>query len=369
MAPTLVAAATLCGAARQRGSRVYDAIGLVNETTGWTWIDQRLKWTDDAGQTWRDITPSDLERSDAKFDAGELAFFLDRSTGWVLATRAHNFQTPSDLFIWRTTDGGSSWRKTRLDGPAMDPAVAPPLFGPQTLQFLDAQTGWFVLAGASGNHGGTTFYGTTDGGASWRRLSGLFGHNGAYGVVHFASLTDGWEAWSDGRENVQVTHDGGETWERTWFAQDTGVRDDRSWLGSFAYGALGPTEGVIPASHYEDSSVRKTNIYATHDAGRTWTLVGPAPAADGKMFFLSAETWFQATEQKIYRTEDGGMGWQAVDVRWASALPDNTCSLEPKQLQFADAGHGWALLTNEAQSTTALVATDDGGQTWRVLNP
>jgi hypothetical protein len=77
----------------------FEAMQLLTDTSGWVLANQRLMWTDDAGASWRDITPPDLKPSDAKFDAGELGYFLNVSTGWVLATRPHDFQTPSDLII------------------------------------------------------------------------------------------------------------------------------------------------------------------------------------------------------------------------------------------------------------------------------
>lgn len=374
--PAALGTATPCDLEAVTGGPEYGAMQLLNDATGWVLVDQRLKWTDDGGESWRDITPPDLELSDAQFNAGELADFLNRSTGWVFASRPRGPDAPSDLSVWRTTSGGVTWQKASLDGPSGDGSEGPPIFYPLALQFVDAQHGWFALSYAGGTMGGTSFYATKDGGASWSQVGGPHGFTGASGPVHFAGANDGWQAWESPEANAYVTHDGGQNWQATSFSQPAGLGDAWAWNGPFSSGDLGAGNGVIPADHYggDGPEDAKTGIYVTHDAGRTWTFANPTPAQGGVMYFVSPEIWVQATEEHVFVTQNGGVDWEAADAAWPEAQAD-MCSREPLRLAFADADHGWALVrTNQVGASgtaveLALLATEDRGHTWRILSP
>lgn len=362
--------------AASSSGRDIEAMQLLTDASGWVLADQRLMWTDDGGATWRDITPPDLKPSDAKFGAGELGYFLDASNGWVLATRPHDSRTPSDLIIWRTADAGMTWYSTRLDGPAVDPTVAPPTFYPLALQFVDAQVGWFVLAYAGGMLGSSQFFGTDDGGASWRPLAGLQGLNGSWGPVRLVSVDAGWEVWNFGEGDVAVTHDGGRSWQMASLPQPAGLGDAQAWVNQeghyFAEGpAMGPDDGVIPANHYggDDPDNPKAGLYVTQNAGRSWTFAGRAPGNGGAMFFISPETWVQAAGN-LYVTDNGGADWQAIAVDWPQAVGmSSACVFEPQQIAFADLDHGWALLSSKGIAGVFLVTTENGGRSWHALAP
>ncbi len=337
---------------------------LLSDSAGWALVDHRLKWTDDDGLTRRDITPVDLPTSDARWSAGELAYFLDASNGWLLATRPHDFRTPSDLIVWRTTDGGATWTKTRLDGPEVDPNAAPPVFAPLALQFVDARTGWFALLGAGGTESETMIFSTLDGGASWSGLPGVYGFTGSMGPLHFANAQEAWQVRDENPFNVSVTHDAGRSWDEVTFQRPTGSGAASSWLGAFAYGDIGRNVGMVPAQF--DYGAGGTGIYVTGDAGMTWSLASRAQDSCGVFDFVSASTWLQATVSNLFTTREAGAHWGAVDVTWPTTAAAGVPA--PLRIEFADAQHGWAVIS-ESSDSAALVATDDGGHTWRILRP
>ena len=66
----------------------------------------RLAWTGDGARGWRTITPRQIP-------AGRIrgAFFLDQRTGWVVASaKARETGSLVRLAVYRTTDGGATWR-------------------------------------------------------------------------------------------------------------------------------------------------------------------------------------------------------------------------------------------------------------------
>jgi photosystem II stability/assembly factor-like uncharacterized protein len=257
----------------------------------------------------------------------------------------------------------------------VDASIAPPIFYPVALQFVDQQRGWFALSIAGGNLGGASFYATSDGGSSWTKVAGLQGFNGSPGPVHFATPNDGWEAWIGQEIDAYVTHDGGLSWQGTSFLPRGGLGDANAWNSGFASGVLGPNDGMVPADYGgSDPENPKTGIYVTRDAGRTWTLANPAPAYGGVMYFVSPETWVQATEENVFATQNGGADWQASDAAWPEVEGD-ICSRELQRIAFADADRGWAVLRTKSsvnsvpKIASTFVATEDGGRTWQVLRP
>lgn len=77
------------------------------------------------------------------------------------------------------------------------------------------------------------------------------------------------------------------------------------------------------------------------------------------VFFFSPQSGL-ALGRKIYRTGDGGRTWTFIQqVTW-----DGQFSF----LSGSSTDLGWASVFN-AQGETALVKTDNGGQSWSMLDP
>ncbi len=111
-------------------------------------------------------------------------------------------------------------------------------------------------------------------------------------------------------------------------------------------------------------------LYASGDGGASWETypLPPAvewrlkvrptgPVGEGKvrMIFVN-ETDGMLFGREMFRTTDAGVTW----------IPINTVNWDG-EFSFVDPWLGWAIARNEDER--ALVYTEDGGETWQILNP
>ena len=100
--------------------------------------------------------------------------------------------------------------------------------------------------------------------------------------------------------------------------------------------------------------------------GDGWALLDGSPASpanarhDDIVFLDPANGWLVNTRGEVYRTEDGGMGWQKL-----SQFEQRTF---PRCVGFADAQRGWVgnlnFTAGQTEPDKSLFETTDGGRTW-----
>jgi photosystem II stability/assembly factor-like uncharacterized protein len=115
------------------------------------------------------------------------------------------------------------------------------------------------------------------------------------------------------------------------------------------------------------ASGARNTVLRTTDGGATWER-HPVPGADSLDFrsvrAVDARTAFVASagdgaegQARIYKTADGG-------ATWALVLADTTKGAFFDALGFWDADHG-VVLSDPVGGRFLVLATDDGGRTWR----
>jgi photosystem II stability/assembly factor-like uncharacterized protein len=288
-----------------RGSAAPSSMAFSSASDGWVLTGDGLFTTADAGSSWAEATPTNL-------DASELqgAFFLDKAHGW-----AASFGVSGDrpaLIVHQTADGGKSWKESAVP-------VSPLSAGPVSLNFVDPLHGWAVVREeSSSNFRFGQLFRTTDGGATWTELSIPIGES-----VRFLNATTGWVAGGPAGDQLYVTHDAGSTWEPVKVAEGA--------LTNHLPVFQNEREGLLPVTNAGPEG--GVAFYETKDGGATWTL---APRAMGlskgsaltNLSFTSPEIGWALRQQSactgfktgcrittdLVRTTDGGRSWTAMPL-------------------------------------------------------
>ena len=216
----------------------------------------------------------------------------------------------ADSTVLRTTDGGATWQKLTITTDALD-------F--RDIAAIDEQTA-YVLSIGTGE--ASRIYKTTNGGSSWTLqfknenakafLDAISFWDSQHGVVFGDSI--------DGKLDILTTGDGGQTWSR---------------LASETLPPALPNEGAFAAS---GTSI---TVY-----GKSHAWIGTGAAA----------------KARVLRTSDRGRTWQVADTPLASSASSGIFSIT-----FRDTKHGVIVggdYTKEEEAVNNLALTKDGGATW-----
>jgi photosystem II stability/assembly factor-like uncharacterized protein len=234
--------------------------------------------TDDAGANWTELqagTANTHLRAVDSFDGvniiavGErqgfyptICFSNDGGLNWnehnalgmydyydVAALGATTAVAVSETFIWRTTNGGTSWTST----------TPLPYTDFHALDFVDANTGWAT---------GTGFFKTQDGGLSWTYLGDA--QHRMWGIS-FVDANVGWAVGDAG--TILHTTNGGSTWN----AQSSGVT-------SVLRSVHAVTPMVAMAVGYDGQVLWTTN------GGSSWSPNAPAALSSDPLHAVVATT-------------------------------------------------------------------------------
>ena len=336
---------------------------MISDSMGWaagSGTDRILRTTD-GGDHWNDVTPSNAR-------LGNWAtFFLDADNAWLASSLQPGSPTNDfSIEIYRTSDGGRTW---------LHVGTATAGWGfPAAINFVDRQHGWLFMKqdGTLETPGSdmVAFYGTTDGGASWNKLSqtdtsGIAGHlPQACSKLDpvFLNSSTGWiqgACGAGGGYFLYVTRDGGQNWAAVALRMptagtstcDCGIESLRFWDNK--HGAL-----VLNDAYQDSRGYAQNFLYTTTDAGRSWQLGPGLPPNAFSVYFLdSADAWtLDAKANSLLFSRDGGVHWSA-----AGTIPSNSNGV-PRDFQFVTSRVGWALGADSRG--LPILKTVDGGATW-----
>ncbi|MEA1996438.1 MAG: YCF48-related protein, partial [Gemmatimonadota bacterium] len=253
--------------------------------------------------------------------------------------------------ILHTDDRGRTWQPQH-SGTSADLAK---------VQFIDGNRGW--IAGGRTRMGETNEsmrhdqrggYGyilhTADGGKTWHVQ---YAEQGRYLFgLYMLDENNGWACGERG--HLLKTIDGGENWTATSNSGTLKWLYDIEFLDDPERGfAVGTDETVI----------------ATTDGGKSWSAV-KAPSEWSYNGFLpiykaidfqGEKGWIVGQNGVILGTENGGRSWtvQGGDL----FKPGLRMLLDLDNVHFADSRHGWAV----GRLGSRIMATDDGGASWRLI--
>jgi photosystem II stability/assembly factor-like uncharacterized protein len=336
------------------------AAGLFAAGTGWAMNGLALYWTQDDGAHWRVITPPDvLHLGDPIARIVDLDF-VDHEHGWLTA-EIRAADGSRQMAVERTTNGGRTWQSATV------PAVH--------LSLLGARQG-FALTGIQPR---PRLYATHDGGASWK----LVATAPFTGRFVFLNPRDGWAVSDPSRMtgpsyNLPVgggvlyrTTDGGRQWQRVQLPAASGFAGESMTVGIPRF--FGSRDGVVPVRFRDRlTGSQHVVVYVTNNGGDSWSG-RPAPSdADLRRYTwgfpeavpfsaANATDWVLFVGPRLYATADAGRSWSTVHPAYAPNAP------RVWDVDFASRTSGWAIFA--AGQGSVLVRTRNGGKDWSPLAP
>jgi photosystem II stability/assembly factor-like uncharacterized protein len=211
--------------------------------------------TNDAGATWTRTYVNDPNEADAddSLPLGGLKNGItpvDLQQAWIGGV----IYEPGRIYLYKTTDGGRTWNQSSVRVPKDYELAEVETPGPI---FASSQVAYLPVHLSSQNGVMLAVYASQDGGTSW--LTGpTFIPEG--GSIDFVSPESGF-AWNG--TNFYLTRDASKTW--------IPVRPDVDFTDSFSgMDFVSPQVGFV----LTDQGDRGRQLFVTHNAGATWSLVG-----------------------------------------------------------------------------------------------
>lgn len=348
---------------------------LVLPGTGWAVVDQpsnpssetardgtsqHIYWTEDDGQTWREITPVPMLTK----NLGNI-FFLDKSHGWILATDALGDERSAKFYLYSTEDGGRNWKSLLLQRTMFE--LQDDYTFPSQVFFSDPEHGWILWQWHMMNSSQDSLLATSDGGRTWKRLPNPPGD----GPLQFLSARDGWiiggpESWQGvgrpGDTRLWVTQDGGLHWHAlpvTLPESAEGGEASQAYFVDLRFTNL--RKGLVVASQQLSGHLSRFFTCFTADAGKSWQI---------SHFDTPNATPSFVDSNVIWSVSDWPDRKASLGVREQIVKPTLPAGPSPRQslgdLIFVNESNGWASFFD---GRAELVSTTDGGKTLRIITP
>jgi photosystem II stability/assembly factor-like uncharacterized protein len=358
-------------------------IYMMTESSGWGVEENgHIVHTKDGGTTWNDVTPPQGAYIENGF------FALDDQTAWATPycfgyPIGHGYyceKETNQTNVWTTHDGGTTWFASLpicLDFRCNDLISSGGGYIsllPESIRFIDAQHGWFVIS--RGSHMEQDSYNgfyTSDGGKSWNFLVSEFTNDIVPGLVTALEPLDGKNTFlffhppheQEVGNNLLYfqSNDGGKKWNKfAYFALPTNPIDDPAWdnldCGTIESNAISLLVlDLTQECHYFNENYQYIYYFVhlqSENGGKTWNYWQQT----GDVDFINAKTGWQLVAQgdpahELQQTHDGGLTWVKVKtVEWDGVL------------NFVNDQIGYALAYN--QGVMAVMHTADGGKTWEI---
>ena len=328
------------------------SLHMIDPTTGWALSEHAVLRTADGGFHWKNVTPPNtlLTRE-------SIADFLTASLAWVTTPQANG----ATMQVLRTMDSGQTWQRSTI-----------PAAYVKQMTFVDAQRGWILTGWGAGGGAAeaVAVYRTGDGGKTWRKVSSALpastdtpppGHlpfGGRKSGIHFLNTYTGWITGTVGVNDLTwlyVSHDGGSTWYQQSLSLPPGVPSAQLSLVPPTF--FSATDGILPVIFSDAVTGRgiATDIYVTHDGGTTWKSTTPLPLASVAIDFVDRQHGWATDGILLYRTSNDGQRW--------TKLSPGASFKQVTSLDFVSSTLGWAI-GGQGKNSSRLLKTTDGGQTW-----
>jgi photosystem II stability/assembly factor-like uncharacterized protein len=347
---------------------------------GWLWGARngklRLLLTRDGGEHWRPVLREDEQVPETGGEFGPPQVLFPNSRSVVVS-----WSDGKRLKLLRSDDLGETWSESSVADPVQ--AV--------DIQFVDDKYAWLLTTGldAAMGHTQKKVFRSEDGGESWRLVSSDTGYipdpdateqalpeYGAALGLTFTSEKRGW-AVLDNPLGAQLqlyrTADSGRTWQADALPPPDGIDPEKSYSVPEKprfIDAQGQ-KGYFTVAYIADGTVRygkfETSDGGVHWASQTLLARTGADRDRAELAFASESDGLALIGDELRKTADGGSSWRKVSGDGSLRLALAKTPIV-QRMQFTDGGKvGWLLCRAEKGEKWALLGTRDGGASWQEL--
>ncbi len=253
----------------------------------------------DGGKTWLQIGLKDSQQ------IGRVIVHPDNPDLVYVAALGHPYGPNAERGVFRTTDGGKTWKKVL--GPSSDTGATDLAFEPGNPRVIYAslwrtrRTPWSVYPPSNG--AGSGLFKSSDGGDTWSELH-LTENPGRIGIAVAPSLPNRVYAIVDAENGgMYRSDDRGATWTRV-------AKDTRIWSRGWYFGQI-----TVEPKNADVVYSCNVNLYRSIDAGATWTPVKGAPGGDDyHQLWIDPdhpERRILGVDQGTVVSVDGGVTWSS----------------------------------------------------------
>jgi photosystem II stability/assembly factor-like uncharacterized protein len=228
--------------------------------------------------------------------------------------------------VWKTVDGGVTWKPLWDDLPQASPSIGAIVVAPSNPNIIYVGTGEGNLRGDVVTGNGV--YKSVDAGKTWQFIG--LKDSGAIGrmtvsptdpnIVFVAAI--GHPFGNNNERGIYRSRDGGKTWERTLYVDDKTGGIDVQFSPSNPNVLYAGMYQVLRQPWMFESGGPGSGLYRSDDGGGSWKQltgnglpegvlgrIGVAPTTDPNRVYALIE----ADKGGLYRTDDGGQNWKLIN--------------------------------------------------------
>jgi photosystem II stability/assembly factor-like uncharacterized protein len=343
--------------------------------------DRGLYRSDDAGATWRR-----LDRGLPGAQVGRLALCRDHPEVMYLTLRNPPGHRPWEGGVFRSDDGGESWRAASQGLPRQigrADEAGEMTSTPDRLVVHPSNPDIAYVGDASWVSAGV--YRTVDGGRSWRRMTDPEGPNMQYGwITSWGPSVEGLALDPHRPEtlffttsgHVFRTTDAGEHWQQAYTRRVPGPTGADAWWASTGLETTCLNDIVVhprDPTHlylcYFDIGLLQSRdggrsfsqtVKGMHYTGNTFTVAFDPD--DPNMMYAGTGEW-ASNHGDVCRSRDGGLTWEVVGKPEAG-LPDG----QTRHIIVDADSNPAARRIYVTVAESGVFCSEDGGNTWHARN-